>query len=98
MKVSFEDLPKFQPSEDMKLGETVLAEGIIDIQRRRMEDRDILLSLEDYVGGFKRENGWSNLSYIESSLAHLNGCKVRVTLEILEFPSVESDSEVDDNE
>src|SRR4030043_703217 len=92
MKVWFEKLPLFQPSEDMKLGERVIAEGVINIERRRMEDKDTLLNLSAFVGGFKRESGWSNLSLVESTLAHLNGCKVQVKIELLEFPTQDSDS------
>lgn len=90
MKVWFEDLPLFKPPEGFEFGEKVVAEGVIDIQRRKMKDREILLSLEDFVGGFKREYGWSNLSNIESTLAHLNGCKVRVTIDVLELPDYNS--------
>ena len=90
MKTWFEDIPKYIPSEGMELKEVVQAEGVIEIQRRRMEDKDTLFSFEDYVGLFTRENGATNLSTIESALAHLNGCKVRVKIELLEFPTVNS--------
>lgn len=91
MKTWFEDIPIYTPSEGMELKEVVQAEGVIEIQRRRMEDKTNLFSFEDYVGLFTRENGATNLSTIESALAHLNGCKVRVKIEILEFPSIGSD-------
>ncbi len=90
MNIWNEKLPIFEPSEDMKLGEVVIAEGVIDIERRRMTDDDALIDLSDFIGGFKRERGWTNLSIIESHLAHLNGCEVRVKIEILEFPQQDS--------
>lgn len=93
MKVWFEDLPIYKPKEGMELKEVVQAEGVIEIQRRIMKDEKALFGLETYVGGFKRVNGFTNLSSIESALAHLNGCKVRVKIELLEFPSNEDNND-----
>ena len=78
---------KFSPiprNTKAKLGEIVLAEGVINVQKRLIETPT--LSLEDIVGTFDRENGASNFAIVETDLAHLNGCKVRVKVEILEVP------------
>jgi len=86
MKTWIEKLPIFKPSEGVELKESVLAEGIIEIDKRMHEDKDQLFNIYSYVGGFKRETGWTSLSVIDSTLAHLNGCKVRIKIELLEFP------------
>lgn len=67
-----------------KLGEFVSAEGVIEVEKRYTE-----MPTETIVGLFKRENGCSNIAIVEHDLEHLNGCKVRVKIEVLEVPKQE---------
>jgi hypothetical protein len=81
LKSWFKPLPK---NTKAKLGEFVSAEGVIDVQKRYTE-----LPTETIVGLFKREDGASNIANVEHDLAALNGCKVRVKIEVLEVPKEE---------
>jgi len=64
--------------------EFVSAEGRIEVEKRI--DYSELGSIETMVGLFVRENGASNIANVERDLEHLNGCLVRVKIEILEVP------------
>lgn len=79
-KSKFEPIPK---NTKVKVGKFVLAEGIIDVEKRYTT-----FPTETIVGLFRRENGASNFGNVEHDLAWLNGCKVRVEVEILEVPKI----------
>lgn len=87
-KVWEEKLPKFLPVEKSPAlpHEVVIAEGWVEVSKLHTEIPDELHHTFRYVGGFKHENGWSNLANVEDYLAHLNGCLVRITMEVQEYP------------
>jgi len=53
MKTWIEKLPKFKPSEGKEPTGGVIAEGVIEIEKRFTEDKAQLFSIYDYVGGFR---------------------------------------------
>jgi hypothetical protein len=61
-----------------------------------------LFDFEDYVGLFTRENGAANFANVEHDLVMLQGCEVRVNIEIVKLPvqfiSQEKQKEVNINE
>lgn len=93
---TFTPLPKFDPTKHnvIKEGyEFVSAEGVLEIEKRLVTVEESMLNMEDFVGMFTRENGGSNFSNVEHDLALLNGCKVRVKIEILKFPILDNPKE-----
>lgn len=67
-----------------KLGEFICAEGVIDVQKRFTD-----MPTETIVGLFVRETGASNIGNVERDLEFLNGCRVRVKIEVLEVAKEE---------
>jgi hypothetical protein len=91
METWFENIPKYSSSPGINIAgtESVIAEGVIEVQKRRMKSERELFDFTDVVGVFKRENGATSYGIIESDIAHLNGCRVRVKIEVLELPKAE---------
>lgn len=71
-----------------KLGEFVCVEGVIDVERRYTD-----MPTTTIVGIFKRENGATCIGEVDRDLEFLNGCKIRVKIEILETAKVEPEKE-----